>query len=72
MEEVKIKAQELSQLVHEVKKVNAEIIIRTRRIHDEVITACKDLTDRAQGMLDEIDRIISGITVTENKEESDA
>lgn len=63
MEEVKIKAQELSRLVHEVKAVNHDMIRRIKMIHDEIVPVCEILIKRAYELSDEVDKIVSDIEV---------
>jgi len=66
---VKIKAQELSRLVHEVKYMSGDVMSKVKKLHDETVKTCGELTDRSHKLLHEIDEIMSRIEIKDQEKE---
>ena len=61
MEKIKIKAEELSKIVHEIKYVAGATIVSMRKMHEEQLA----LVAKAQTLLIDLDKMLVNIETEE-------
>jgi hypothetical protein len=69
MEKVKIKAEELRNLIHEIKYTSQDVILKVRKLTDETVKTCTELSEKAHKLLEDLDTVMADIEVKKSKEE---